>query len=301
MISVIICTYNRSQYIYNVLKSIAEGTLSPESYEIVVVNNNSTDLTKEEINRFVKDFPQINLRQCFERHLGLSYARNRGISEADGDILVYVDDDAVVNREYLETYNRFFESHPDVFAAGGPIIPKYEGCQEPEWMTYHLRRLLTAYLYFGDKEKVFPGENYPGGGNAAYRKVVFEKVGLYNPSLGRKGESLNGGEEKDIFRKMTNLDMKFYYLPGATLYHIITERRLNDDYFNRLTLSIGRSERMRTRTVSYGSYLLRLFSEGVKWAGTIFLWFCYAITGRLICANKLVKFRMNVTRGLLQS
>ena len=98
MLSVILCTYNRDKYIYNVLKSLAENTLSPDQYEIVLVDNNCTDNTHSECDRFVKDFPEVTFRYFVETNQGLSHARNRGIRESKGDILVYVDDDATVNK-----------------------------------------------------------------------------------------------------------------------------------------------------------------------------------------------------------
>ena len=226
MISVIICTYNRDKYIYNVLKSLALGTLEHDAYEIILVDNNCTDNTRSEVDHFCNVFPQVSLRYFVETNQGLSHARNRGIRESKGDILVYVDDDATVNPDYLKTYADWFAAHPETDAAGGPIIPHYETGAEPKWMTYFIKRLLTGYLYFGDKAKPFPGDNYPGGGNAAYRSRVFEKVGLYNVQLGRNGDSLTGGEEKDIFDKMKREGMQFVYLPGAILYHSIPGYKL---------------------------------------------------------------------------
>lgn len=223
MLSVIICTYNRDKYIYNVLKSIAENTLSPEKYEIVLVDNNCTDNTKNECERFVRDFPSVLFRSFVETNQGLSHARNRGIKESSGDILVYVDDDALVNKEYLQTYADFFDQHPEIDAAGGPIIPQYE-TEEPNWMSYFTKNLITGYKYLGDKVREFPENDFPGGGNAAYRASVFKKVGLFNVDLGRKGDSLVGAEEKDIFDKMTTSGMRFYYLPTAILYHLIPEK-----------------------------------------------------------------------------
>ena len=298
MISVIICTYNRDKYIYNVLKSIAEGSFPAAGYEIVLIDNNCTDNTHAEVNRFCADYPDVTLRYFVETRQGLSNARNRGITESNGEILVYVDDDATVNTEYLAAYSRWFDTHPATDAAGGPIIPHYETGAEPRWMTYFIKRLLTGYLYFGEKPGAFPGENYPGGGNAAYRKRVFEKVGLYNADLGRNGDSLAGGEEKDIFDKMKREGMTFVYLPDAILYHSIPAYKLEPDYFNRLTVSIGRSERARTMRIGKKSYRNRKLSEAKKWAATLVLWCFYLVTFRPQCGNMLIRFRSNVTRGL---
>ena len=299
MISVIICTYNRDKYIYNVLKSLALGTLEHDAYEIILVDNNCTDDTRKEVDHFCNVFPQVSLRYFVETNQGLSHARNRGIKESKGDILVYVDDDATVNKEYLAAYAEWFREHPETDAAGGPIIPHYETGSEPKWMTYFIKRLLTGYLYFGDKAKPFPGDNYPGGGNAAYRSRVFEKVGLYNVELGRNGDSLGGGEEKDIFDKMKREGMQFVYLPDAILYHSIPGYKLEADYFNRLTTGIGQSEKARTLRIGKSSYRKRLLSELKKWCATLVLWCFYLITLRPGRGNMLIRFRRNVTKALL--
>ena len=298
MISVILCTYNRDKYIYNVLKSVAENDLPHSDYEIVLVNNNSTDHTEDECQRFRNDFPSIAFRYCVEKSQGLSYARNCGIRQSTGDLLVYVDDDATVNREYLRTYKEFFATHPKAVAAGGPILPVYE-TEEPSWMSHYTRQLVTGRLYLGNTAKEFPKGAFPGGGNACYRKSVFDTIGLFNVELGRKGNSLIGAEEKDLFDKMTTHGMHFYYLPNAILYHIIPPHKLTPDYFNRLTYGIGVSERYRTRRISQKKYLNRLAKEVVKWGGTLVLWCTFALRLQFAKGNKLVLFRRNVTCGLL--
>lgn len=298
MISVIICTYNRAKYIYNVLKSVADGALPASMYEIVVVNNNSSDNTEAECRRFRLAYPNVAMVYCEEREQGLSHARNSGIKNSSGNILVFVDDDALVNDGYLKSYFDFFDRHEAAMAAGGPIIPLYDGCKEPLWMSHYTRQLITGKLWLGSKEKEFPGDAFPGGGNAAYRRVVFEKVGLFNVELGRKGESLIGAEEKDLFDRLKTRGLKFFYLPNSILYHLIPPTKLTDEYFERLSYSIGVSERCRTLQSGKNKYLLRIMKEMVKWCGTLVLclWFC--LSGRSCKAKKLASFRYNVTNGL---
>lgn len=300
MLSVILCTYNRDKYIYNVLRSIADNDYPHNLYEIVLVNNNSTDNTQAECQRFQADYPDITFRYLVEPSQGLSYARNCGITNALGDLLVYVDDDATVNPQYLRTYADFFQRNPDAVAAGGPILPVYE-TQEPSWMSHYTRQLITGRLYLGSRQRQFPRGAFPGGGNACYRKTVFDAVGLFNVQLGRKGNSLIGAEEKDLFDKMTTRGMHFYYLPNAILYHIIPPHKLTPDYFQRLTYGIGVSERYRTLQISRKKYLNRLLKELIKWAATILLWLKFLITLQPEKGNKLVAFRRNVTRGLLST
>ncbi|MBQ0029523.1 MAG: glycosyltransferase [Paludibacteraceae bacterium] len=298
MLSIIICTYNREKYIYNLLKSLAENTLSKEEYEIILVDNNCADNTHAEVNRFCDDFKDVELHYFVETNQGLSYARNRGIQESKGDILVYVDDDALVNNQYLSTYSDFFKRNPKIEAAGGAILPQYE-TEEPEWMSHYTRALITGKLDFGNKEREFPSNSFPGGGNAAYRKELFDRIGLFNVELGRKGNSLIGAEEKDLFDKMTSIGVRFFYLPNAILYHQIQAHKVTREYLEKLSHGIGVSERIRTKSISTGKFIKRIVQEGIKWAGTTVI-----AAKQLICmepskAKMLVLFRWNVTKGLL--
>ena len=298
MITLIICTYNRERYIGPLLDSIAKNDYPTSDYEIVLVDNNCTDNTRGVCEQFVATHPEITLRYVVETEQGLSAARNKGIKEAKGDIIIYTDDDALVDADYIRIYAEHFAAHPETMAAGGPIEPLYE-TEEPKWMSPYTKTLLTAWMNYGDKVREYPSGRYPGGGNAAYRKVVFEKVGLFNTELGRKGNLLLASEEKDIFDKMKAQGMQVLYLPTPVLHHIIPQAKLEEDYFNRLTLQIGRSERMRTCAISKGKYIKRLFSEGIKWGGTLVLLGIYTLQGHPMKGWKLVFFRRNVTKGLL--
>ena len=298
MLTVIICTYNRAKYIGNLLESIAANDLPKSEYEILLVDNNCTDNTREVCKAFAAAHPDVQFRYTVEPEQGLSAARNKGIKEAKGEYLVYIDDDALVDTWYLRTIYEYMVAHPEISAVGGPIIPLYE-THEPEWMTRYTKELLCGYLYFGNQERTFPGDRYPGGGNAAYRAEVFQQVGLFNTELGRKGNSLMGAEEKDIFDKMKAHKMRFMYLPRMILHHIIPQKKLERDYFDLLTCQIGISERKRTLAIGKGKYINRLAKEGVKWGGTIVLLCFYTISFHPTKGWKLVLFRRNVTRGLL--
>ena len=298
MLTAIICTYNREKYIGPLLESIAANDLEKSEYEILLVDNNCTDNTREICKAFAEAHKEVRFRYTTEPEQGLSAARNRGIKEAEGDIIVYIDDDALVDAHYLRDYAEWFKAHPDTMACGGPIEPLYE-TQEPKWMSPYTRALLTAWMNYGNKVREYPKGRFPGGGNAAYRKSVFDKVGLFNTELGRKGDSLMGAEEKDIFDKMHALGMQILYLPTPVLHHIIPQKKLEKDYFDRWTLQIGMSERKRTLAISKRKYLKRLFSECVKWGGTIVLLCVYTISLHPQKGWKLVQFRWNVTKGLL--
>lgn len=296
--SVIFCTYNREKYIYNALKSIAEQNYPADKYEILLINNNSTDKTEQICKQFASDYQGIDFKYFIETNQGLSYARNRGVKESNGEILIFVDDDATVFEHYLESIDNFFSNYPLAMACGGPIEPVYES-GEPEWLSHYTNALIGGALYDGEKIKPFKNGKFPGGGNSAFRKEVFEKYGLFNVELGRKGTSLIGAEEKDLYDRITRGKETFYYLPQMGIYHYIPEKKTTMEYFDRLTYSIGQSERIRTRSVSFGAYLKRLFWEWIKWMASFLLFAKYLIRFQPSKGTKLLRFRWNVTRGLL--
>lgn len=296
--SVIFCTYNREKYIYNAMKSIAEQDFPYTDYEIVLINNNSTDSTESICNRFREDYPQVGFRYFIETNQGLSYARNRGVKESRGDILVFVDDDATVFESYLPSINIFFDAYPEVNACGGPIVPVYE-VEKPKWLSHYTEQLLGGALYEGDKVKPFRNGEYPGGGNSAFRKAVFEKYGLFNVELGRKGTGLIGAEEKDLYDRLIRGSEQFYYLPQMGIYHYIPEKKLTKAHFRELTYSIGKSERIRTKGVSPKAYRNRVLAECKKWMASLVLFAGYTLALSPGKGWKLMQFRWYVSKGLL--
>ncbi|MFV0311461.1 MAG: glycosyltransferase family A protein [Dysgonomonas sp.] len=296
--SVIFCTYNREKYIYNAMKSIAEQDFPYTDYEIVLINNNSTDSTENICNRFREDYPQVRFRYFIETNQGLSYARNRGVKESRGDILVFVDDDATVFESYLPSINIFFDAYPEVNACGGPIVPVYE-VEKPKWLSHYTEQLLGGALYEGDKVKPFRNGKYPGGGNSAFRKEVFEKYGLFNVELGRKGTGLIGAEEKDLYDRLIRGSEQFYYLPQMGIYHYIPEKKLTKAHFRELTYSIGKSERIRTKGVSPKAYRNRVLAECKKWMASLVLFAGYTLALSPGKGWKLMQFRWYVSKGLL--
>jgi len=282
------------------MESIALQDYPRNKYEIVLVNNNSTDSTEELCNIFRKKYPDISFTYCIEKLQGLSYARNRGIRESRGELLVYVDDDATVFPDYLKAYDDFFETHPSELAAGGPVIPYYEA-PPPKWLSHYTEALLTGCLYNGEKLVPFKNGMYPIGCNTCFRAEVFEKFGLFNLELGRKGAGLIGAEEKDFFSRLFAAKKKVWYVPGARIFHHIPAQKLTESHFRKLSYSIGISERIRTLSVSKTAFAKRLLQEMLKWAASVALFCLFLVKGQISKGKKLLEFRHNVTKGLLGS
>ena len=296
MLSFIICTYNREQYIYESLSRLAKNT-NQTGWEIVLIDNNSTDSTAIECGRFKKDYPKVNYHYFVEKQQGLSYARNRGITEAKGEWLVFLDDDAMVEKDYIGNLQNHLVDYPEASAFGGQITPFFEE-GEPDWYSKWSMGFVSA-IDRGDKVHVFPENKFPIGANMGIKREVIEKVGVFNTELGRTGNNLLAGEEKDLFNRIRKAGGRILYFPNIGVKHCIPGRRTTKEFVALLAYGVGVSERLRTRHIGTGAYCKRLFMELAKWAGTIVLWCQYLLKGKKAKGEILVLFRYHVTRGLL--
>lgn len=165
-------------------------------------------------------------------------------------------------------------------------------------MSYYTEELIGGALYKGKKIKPFKNGKFPGGGNSAYRREIFDKFGLFNVELGRKGSGLIGAEEKDLYDRLTKGKVEFYYIPQMGIYHYISEKKLTLEYFRELTYSIGKSERIRTLGASEQEYKKRVGAEVKKWIASVILFFFYSLCFTPHKGWKLLQFRWYVTKGL---
>ena len=292
-LSLVIATYNRAEQLMITLDSVAAQQCSCGEWECVVVDNNSQDDTRERVERFTAEHPELNLRYIFEQKQGLSHARNAGIAASVGDIIAFIDDDERIVEEFVEAYIKLFDSHPDAMAAGGKIIADYP-TGRPRWMSHYPELPIANPMDFGEEVKPFPKSRIPGGGNMAMRRRVFETIGVFDTSLGRTGKKLIGGEESDLFERMAKFSMKCYYVPRAVMYHIIPAEKLTAEYFDRLTYNIGISQHVRATL--HGRRMQLYISEIAKWFATLLL----CLVHRPAQSHYLLKLRYNISRGVFQ-
>lgn len=296
MISIIVCTYNRDKFIYDCLKRIADNGFPEDGYEVILVNNNSTDSTEQLCKKFISDYPQVQFRYFNETNQGLSYARNRGIAEASGDWVVFLDDDAMMHPGYLSNLKKRLDQYPDAGAFGGEITPEFESGTTPEWLCKWTYSWVSA-INLGHEVCLFEGGKYPVGANMGMSRRAIETCGLFNTELGRTENNLMGGEEKDIFNRIKKEGFPVYYFPDVAVNHVIPPHRTTIDFIKRLGAGVGASERLRcinNKTMAK-RYMLELF----KWGATLVLWVFYMLSLRPACGNMLVMFRKNVTLGLM--
>jgi glucosyl-dolichyl phosphate glucuronosyltransferase len=179
-VTVILCTYNRHCSLRAALESLAASTL-PDSiaWEVLVVDNNSRDQTRDVVAEFSMRDP-ARFRYLFEARQGKSYALNSGIREAGGDVLAFVDDDITVEPSWLANLAAAFRDG-DCAGAGGRILPE-AGFSPPHWLSKAGRYALAPLAVFDPGSE--PGEltEPPFGTNMAFRKAVFARISVRPPA-----------------------------------------------------------------------------------------------------------------------
>jgi glycosyltransferase involved in cell wall biosynthesis len=236
-ISVVLCTYNRCESLATALESAA-GLQVPESswMEILVVDNNSRDCTREVIERFCRKHPS-RFRYVFEPRQGLANARNAGIREARGEIVVFMDDDVTVDPEWVEILAAKLRTG-DWAGAGGRVVPERE-FSAPAWLSLKNLGGVLALFDLGD----LAGElrQPPYGANMAFRKEMFEKHGGFRADLGRIGNNLLSGEDTEFGRRLLDAGEHLWYEPSAIVYHAMQQERLKKEYFLTWWFAYGRT------------------------------------------------------------
>lgn len=200
-ISLVVCTYNREQLLPGCLESMARQQVDTDCYEVLVVDNNSKDNTREVAGEFIKKYP--NFRYAFEPQQGLSHARNLGIKEAKADYIAYIDDDARISKYWIKIALKIIdEKQPDIF--GGPAYPLFPD-GKPEWFKeeYGIRGDMgkTGWLHKG----------FIIGTNIVFKKSLFREYGSFDPELGMKGDQLAYGEETRLVFRALKEGKKVYY------------------------------------------------------------------------------------------
>jgi glucosyl-dolichyl phosphate glucuronosyltransferase len=258
LISVIICTYNRADRLLLALEALTQQTLSNEAFEVLVVDNRSTDNTAIVCQSFQDRF--AHFRYVYESTQGLSKARNTGWQTSQSPYIAYLDDDAIPCEGWVEAILTVFETvRPIPVSIGGPIYPLWE-IPRPDWVTPGMETLFTM-LDAGDTPRWFNDNEYPWGANVIYRRDALEKVGGFCEQLGRKGQSLLSGEETLLNATLKAQGEGFYYSPQASVSHWVPKERINPDWLVQRSYWQGYSVALVDNIVGKSSLYQRLSSS----------------------------------------
>jgi len=260
-ITVILCTYNRCRVLATALSSLAASML-PQSveWEVLVVDNNSRDQTRAVVEDFCRRYPG-RFRYMFEPRQGKSYALNTGIRDARGEVLAFVDDDVTVEPTWLQ--NLTVALHKGGWAgAGGRVLPMRRFVP-PAWLALEGPRSLAGALYAYCDPGDVPGElkRPPYGANMAFRREMFDRYGDFRTDLGPFPDSKIGFEDTEFGRRLLASGERLCYVPSATVYHEINEKRVRKDHFLAWWFDLGRGSVRQTEKSLSATEILKVLTR----------------------------------------
>lgn len=229
-ITVILCTYNRCQRLTKALDSVALSRL-PESvaWEVLVIDNNSNDRTKEVVAEVSDRYPG-RFRYLFEAKPGKSNALNRGIAEARGELLAFMDDDVTVEPTWLQNLTAPLRGVEWV-GCGGRILPDWSG-PPPRWLPAGERHALGPLALFDRGPEAGRLAEPPYGTNMAFSKAVFARHGGFRTDLGpRPGSNIRHSEDSEFGHRLLAAGEPLRYEPSAVVFHEVPPDRLRKQYF----------------------------------------------------------------------
>jgi glycosyltransferase involved in cell wall biosynthesis len=243
-ITVVICTWNRSKLLKQTLERIC-GLACPSNidWELLVVNNCCNDDTDEIVDKLTANLP---IRLIHQPIPGLSNARNKAVEKAKGDYIVWIDDDVLVDRNWLVAYVNAFIKYPEAAVFGGPIEPCFEGAP-PDWLINNWSCFTHAYAIrdFGDKYIALQveGNLLPYGANFAIRMSEQRRF-LYNPEFGLKKTEIKLDEESQVIKSILEHGFPGWWVPEARVKHWLPQARQSLDYLKRYYFGVGRTLKM---------------------------------------------------------
>lgn len=238
-ISVIIATYNRSDMLRSALESVLAQETDGIRYEVIVVDNNSPDNTREVVESLIEG-GAANLRYLFEGRQGVAYARNTAIAEAQAPILAFTDDDVRVAPDWIASIKSALDEHPEVDCVGGKVLPLWQQ-EPPSWLTWaHWSPLaLTDY---GD-EIFYTNAQFQRclvTANLSFRREVFERIGLFSPDCQRVKDGIGSTEDHELQVRLWRAGGQGMYDPRLVVSADVQPSRMVKAYHRRWHTGHGR-------------------------------------------------------------
>ncbi len=223
-------------------------SLAPEEYEVIVVDNGSTDHT----SAFALRCPGV--RYLYSGSRGLSSARNTGTHAARSPIVAFIDDDAIADLDLLKYILSVFDANSDAGCVGG-LIELALPAKLPRWFRQEFAGYYSAFDPGGACRRVAEMQDYPFGANLAFRKDAIERAGYFSEKLGRVGRDQSGGEELDLQCRIARLGYGIYCTALARVQHVIMPERLKWSHIANSAKAAGRN---------WAYYELELYKKPVE-------------------------------------
>lgn len=285
-LSVIICTRNRAHLLRDAVASLAVQSAPVDTFEVLVVDNASTDATPIVVGELIEHFSTLRLQSIREDGLGLSHARNRGWREAKAPLVSFIDDDSLAPSEYVENLLDAFRAHPSAASVGGRILPRFEG-PPPDWLTPWLHGYLSLQD-FGPRARPYRRHEYAYGCNMAFRKEALERIGGFETQL------TAAADDKDVAAKLISEAARRCYDPAVCVIHRISAERTTLEALRKIARRTGLMEYRRVRSSEiprkWLEYQFKLAAAGILGAG-------YCFVGRFCAANALIRYRRGFIEG----
>ena len=242
-VAVLIATYNRARLLGETLDVLAQSHTDPHfRWEVIVVDNNSTDDTRSVVTSRQASYP-VRLTYLVERQQGRSAALNTAIASTGASLLLSTDDDVRVDRDWMLAGARALEQGADY--VGGPVMPIWEA-PPPAWIDLTRGDLwgTIAILDYGREEFAFERRRrVPLGANMGFRRSLVVRIGGFRVDLGRSnGRRLMGQEVPELLARARAAQLHGVYVPEMRVHHHIPAARLTKRYYHRWWMGKGYSK-----------------------------------------------------------
>jgi glycosyltransferase involved in cell wall biosynthesis len=242
-ISVIICTYNRAESLRRTLTSLTKQKLDHDAFEIIVVDNNSSDHTSQVVTEF-SESTRLDVHYVREERRGKPFALNTGIDRAHSQLIAFTDDDVVVDPNWLTALRRAFTSGADMVS--GRVIPDWEA-PPPCWLAERAAKKEVAGIMWSMKDVTpCPTTVIAAGANMAARRSVLLRHGGFNTALAYVGRGSVGGEDWELYRRLVQEGCQSRFEPTAVVHHRVEASQMTRNYFRHWWFNQGMSESIRS-------------------------------------------------------
>ncbi|MEJ7576972.1 MAG: glycosyltransferase [Pyrinomonadaceae bacterium] len=264
--TLLVCTFNRSGDLREMLQTaLAQETDGEFAYEVLVVDNNSSDDTRGVVEELIRR-GHANLRYLFEGRQGKSHALNTGLSHVRGWAYTICDDDFLLPEDWLKKISAAFHSHPEASFVSGKVLPAWGATgAPPAWLTARHWSAI-AMTDYGEEEFYVDEENQLCLLACSFRTSDVKAVGGYHAELGVTKNQIGGTEDFELLQRLWKSGRKGIYLPHIWFHHKVTRERLTKQYHRRWHTGHGRFcaamraeeiEKSRTRLFDVPAHLYR--------------------------------------------
>lgn len=257
-LSIVICTFNRAIQLEQLLEDLSyqHARLNEEDkaeVEVVLVDNNSFDTTKEVAYKFTES-TILPVKYYLENRQGVSAARNHGIKQSRAELIAFLDDDLTLDEDWLKEALRIATGCKDreIGVYGGRSIPLWQE-RVPKWLNstppYGIDQALFTGHNYGDEESYYPVESdigiarFPLGTNTMFRREIFENCGDFRTDLGRNAAGGVGlHEDTEFLEYLSMLKVPMLYVPQLIVFHPITSEQMRPESMRRWYFNSGCSQ-----------------------------------------------------------